>query len=497
MAIESIRLDSSSQVPLYRQLSANIAELIGRGGIREGERLPATRELAGLLGLNRTTISAAYGLLEQQGLIHGHVGRGSFVASRSGSSTEQADHEHAVDWDAILPRPELNSGSSAYPIEISFASSRPAREAFPLTSFRRLAREVIDGPQAADILQLGSPHGYGPLRRYLFEEAKAAGTAGPDDDLIITNGCQQAWDLLARILASAGTPVILEDPTYHGLWQVFARTGANVIPAPVTDSGVDTVALEQLFQRHRPRLTVLTPSFQNPTGATMQLDQRRRVIELARKYNVVLLESDIYSELRYRGTALPRLKQLDTSGRVVLLGSYSKVAFPGLRVGWVIAPRPLVGRLAALKQMSDLHSDHLSQAVLLRFAESGELRKHIERTRNAGGQRLDSVLRACREHLPAGARFSRPDGGMSLWVELPAPLRSAELLARVQEHGVDFLPGSYFSAERSHPRGLRLSFGGLLPEQIERGVRIIGDMAKKELLGLAANASLEPVTALV
>ncbi len=494
MVLETIRLDAASAVPLYRQLSSNISDLIDRGAIRVGERLPATRELAGLLGLNRTTISAAYALLEEQGLIHGHVGRGSFVAARTGLSSES---EPEVDWDAILPRPESNPNNSTHPIEISFASSRPAREAFPLASFRRLAREVIDGPQAADILQLGSPHGYGPLRRYLFEEAKASGLAGPDDDLIITNGCQQAWDLLARTLTTAGTPVVLEDPIYHGLWQVFDRAGADVIPAPVTDSGVDTVALEQLFQRHRPRLAVLTPSFQNPTGATMPLDHRRRVLDLARQYNVVLLESDIYSELRYRGAALPRLKQLDSTGRVVLLGSYSKVAFPGLRVGWVIAPRPLVARLAALKQMSDLHSDHLSQAVLLRFAESGELKKHIERTRNAGCQRLDAVLRACREYLPQGSRFSRPDGGMSLWVELPAPLRAAELLARVQEHGVDFLPGSYFSADHSHPRGLRLSFGGLLPEQIERGVRIIGDSAKREFLTLPAHASPEPVTALV
>ncbi len=497
MVLETIRLDITSEVPLYRQLSSNIAELISRGDIRVGDRLPATRELAGQLGLNRTTISAAYALLEEQGLIHGHVGRGSFVASRLGFSGHLADIEPAVDWDAILPGPELQGSSPAYPIEISFSSSRPSREAFPLASFRRLAREVIDGPQVADILQLGSPHGYGPLRRYLYEEATAAGTAGPDDDLIITNGCQQAWDLLARTLAPAGTPVVLEDPLYHGLWQVFAQAGAEVIQAPVTGSGVDTSVLEQLFQRHKPRLAVLTPSFQNPTGATIPLNQRHRVIELAQQHNVVLLESDIYSELRYRETSLPRLKQLDTGGRVVLLGSYSKVAFPGLRVGWIIAPRPLVAHLAALKQLSDLHSDHLSQAVLLRFAESGELRKHIERTRHAGSRRLDAVLRACREHLPAGARFTQPDGGMSLWVELPAPLRSVELLARAQAQGVDFLPGSYFSAERSHPRGLRLSFGGLLPEQIERGVRIIGEAAKQELQASASNVGQEPVTALV
>ena len=239
------------------------------------------------------------------------------------------------------------------------------------------------------------------------------------------------------------------------------------------------------------------PAFKIPPGATLPLERRKRLLELTRRFGVVLVESDIYSELRYEGNALPPLKQLDPSGNTILLGSYSKVSFPGLRVGWVIAPRPVIARLAEAKQLSDLHSDQLSQAVLLRFAQSGELARHLERARAAGAERLEAALRACARHLPAGATFSRPAGGMNLWIELPAPLTAEALLSRVEERGVSFLPGRYFSARRPHTRGLRIGFGGLSSEQIARGIQILGQTAASELAAHSANLSLEPVAALV
>jgi 2-aminoadipate transaminase len=493
-----IQLDPGGERPIYRQLSEQIARLISAGDLQMGERLPATRELAGQLGLNRTTVSAAYELLENQGLILGQVGRGSFVANPPAgrARSEVADaRSQSIVWDELLPVAEGSSTISPFPIEISFSSSRPMREGFPLGAFRKIAREVVDGPKAADILELGSPLGYAPLRSYLLEEARATGLAQPGDDLLITNGCQQALDLLARVLATKGGPIAVEDPVYHGLWQVFARAGAELAPVQVGQAGVDLEALELLLERQHPRVLLVTPNFQNPTGATIPAPNRKRLMELARRYGTLVLESDIYSELRYTGQPLTRLKQLDTHGQVALLGSYSKISFPGLRVGWVLGPRPLIESLAQCKQMSDLHSDQLAQAVLLRFAESGELKKHLEQTRASGARRLGAVLRACRDNLPAGIRYSKPEGGMSLWLDLPAPLRAQEILARAREQGVDFLPGSYFSPGRPHTRGLRLSFGGLSPEQIDRGVRILGHVIEHELS--AAIRSTEPVVALV
>ncbi|MGI8962317.1 MAG: PLP-dependent aminotransferase family protein, partial [Bryobacteraceae bacterium] len=388
-------------------------------------------------------------------------------------------------------------GHSIYETEINFANSRPAEDEFPLAQFRRTSKQVIDGPDAAEILQLGSPHGYGPLRRYLLEQATAAGVARLGDDLIITNGCQQGLDLLARLFARGGESVVLEDPVYHGVVRVFSRAGANIISIDLGETGIDVNRLDEAVLQHRPRLLVLTPSFQNPTGVTIPFEHRKRIVELAQRSGVVLIENDIYSELRYRGTSLPTLKEVDETGNTILLRSYSKVSFPGLRVGWIIAPRAVIECLAEAKQISDLHSDQLSQAVLLRFAESGELSQHIERTRRAGRERLNAVLRACATYLPSGTKFTRPEGGMSLWVELPAPLNAENLLNRAQERGVNFLPGRYFSARRTHARGLRLSFGGLAPEQITRGIQILGEAAQRELTASAVSANFEPAAALV
>jgi 2-aminoadipate transaminase len=465
-----------------------------------GERLPATRELAGQLGLNRTTVSAAYAVLEEAGLLRGEVGRGSFVAQRKNEANVPGappSGEPDALWRSVLGEPDGLPAAAGSRAAISFASSRPAEDEFPMDAFRRLAREVIDSPEAAAILQLGSPYGYEPLRRYLLDEARRSGAATSEDDLLITNGCQQALDLLSRVLVAPGTPVAVEDPVYHGLLSVFGRAGARLLPVPVGEHGLNVAALESVMASERPRLLITTPNFQNPTGTTLSQAARNAALELAQRTETIVIESDIYSDLRYEGAPAPSLKQLDSSGRTVLLGSYSKVAFPGLRVGWVIGPRPLIARLAEAKQISDLHSDQLAQAVLLRFAESGELKRHLEATRRAGALRLRAVLEACERHLPRGSRFTRPQGGMNLWVELPAPLESEAVLRGAEERGVNFLPGIYFGARREHRRGLRLSFGGLRPQEITRGVAAIGEAAAAELAGHRERAALEPVAALV
>jgi len=494
--LSQITFDTESGVPLYRQLADSIRALIEHGRLQGGQRLPATRELATQLGLNRATVSAAYNMLEESGVLQGHVGRGSFVAKGAAALAEAVNP--GLDWEAILPALEFGSAPAAN-IEINLASSRPAAANFPLAAFRRLAKEVIDSPEAETILQLGSPHGYGPLRRYLMDQAAAEGVARPSDDLLMTNGCQQALDLIARLFfaGDAARPVALESPVYHGLLRVFARAGASMIPVPVDQDGMDAEALEAAIARGNPRLAVVTPSFQNPMGTTLSLERRKRIVELAQRSGTVLIENDIYSELRYRGPALPTLKELDKAGNVILLRSYSKVSFPGLRVGWVIGPRPLIARLAESKQICDLHSDQLSQAVLLRFAQSGELAKHLQQTRVAGLRRLEAALSACEKYLPKGSSFTRPDGGMCYWIELPAPLNAENVLPRAEKRGVSYLPGTLFSNRPAHRRGLRVSFGGLTPEQITRGIKLIAEAAMEELGMLNAHSRLEPVAAIV
>ena len=460
-------LNSTSDAPLYRQLSGKIKEMIHSGVLSQGERLPPTRELAGSLGLNRTTVSAAYDLLETEGLIKAHVGRGSFVN--------------------VPARP-------AGPI--SFSSSRPSESLFPLAAFRTTCAEVIQSPEAQTILQLGSPSGYPPLRRYLMAQAVREGIARPTDEILISSGCQQAFDLLQRILASRGETVAIEDPVIPGLRNAFARDGARLIGVPVGPQGMDLNALERTLDRDRPGIVIVTPNYQNPTGATLPLDARRRLVRMAVKAGVTLVENDIYGSLGYDGEVLPTLKQLDETGAVVLLRSFSKLAFPGLRVGWVIGPKPIIERLTEAKQWSDLHTDQLSQAILYRFAESGRLEDHRQRMLSAGSERVRAAIEACERHLPAGTNFTRPRGGMNLWVQLPEPLDAGELLPRAERAGVTYLPGKFFGVSRQVPGSLRISFAGMEPHRIEAGLAILGGIFREEL-ERAKDSRLEPMTAMV
>lgn len=558
--LPKLHTDAGSSVPLYRQIYEQLGSAILAGKLAPGERLPATRELAGSIGLNRTTIAAAYELLEADGLIRSHVGKGTFVIGpettgpeKTGLETTRSKKtglglEKGRDWDALFARKNqdtapisyvsrpsdqgpardiVKSGDSLWvphsapfdledaseigvrsqdfhlpgalhippsAAQISFSASRPSQEQFPLEEFRATVREVIDSPEAAQILQLGPASGYGPLRRFIVNEARKTGTAREDDDVLITSGVQQAFDLIQRVLASRGETVVIEDPVYPGLRNAFQRGGARVIGVPMGSTtgssttgsnGVDFAALERILghidERQHPRLMVLTPNFQNPTGTTIPAATRKDILALARKAGTIVIENDLYGDLRYKGEDIPSIKRMDESGDTILLGSFSKIAFPGLRVGWVIGPRHFIARLTEAKEASDLHSDQLSQAVLLRFAESGRLAAHRKKMIATGAERLEACLAGCAQNLPEGSEYTRPEGGMNVWVRLPEPLDASELAARAQRENISFLPGRYFAVSRAHPHSLRLSFIGLEPEKIQFGLRVLGAILKSEL----------------
>jgi 2-aminoadipate transaminase len=481
-----VRLDPRSEEPLYRQLYAQLRERILSGALARGEKIPPTRELAGLLGVNRATVAAAYELLEQEGLIRGHVGRGSFVAGGGA----------ALDWEARLRGTGLEARGWGGEARINFASARPGEDLMPVEEFRACARDVLRG-DIERILRLGSPYGYAPLREWLIEQGRAEGTVREDDDLIITSGCQQALDLLERTLAGAGGFVALEDPVYPGLRDVFTRAGARVAGVPVAGEGIDLDALARLLERETPAAVAVTPNFQNPTGATMGLEARRHLLRLARGAGVAVIENDIYGGLRYEGRDLPSLKQLDESRLVIQVRSVSKLALPGLRVGWVTGPREVVRRLAEWKQTADLHSDHLSQAVLLRLFESGRMESHRRRLLDAGRARLRAALDGCAKHLPPGSRFTRPEGGANVWVRLPEGLDAERLLAKAEAAGVSYLPGRLFAVQRADAGALRLSFAGLEPALIEEGLQILGRIFRREWQKARASASAGLAPAIV
>lgn len=426
--IQLPQIDVQSNLPVYRQLYAGLKSSILAGQLGDGDRLPPTRDLAQQMGLNRATVSAAYALLEEDGLVSGQVGRGSFVQNKA-----------------------TDDG------EISFATSRPSADLFPLDEFRETAQEVLSR-QALQILQLGSPFGYGPLRSFLIDEAIAEGNFDPEhDDLLITSGCQQALDLIQKALIPRGSLVLAEEPVYPGLKNAFSN-------GLTTNPGAANI-----------EAAIVTPSFHNPTGYTLSLAERQNLAASGR----LLIEVDIYSRLRYSGEALPTVRSMRVKNSI-LLRSFSKIAFPGLRVGWVIANKAAVQRLATAKQWTDLHSDQLSQAIMLEFARTGRLDAHLARVLEAGRLRLAATLENLEKTLPAGSTYTRPEGGMNLWVTLPRGCDSGAILEKARREGVSYLPGRYFSLSEPFHESFRLSFAGLSPTRIAEGLRRLAPLFEEE-----------------
>ncbi len=489
--LPDLSLDESSHTPLYRQIADQLRQLLERGDLAPGDRLPPTRALSLTLNVNRATVIAAYEALESEGLIRSHVGRGSFVERRPPLPGPK------LNWDEILASDEGLPAPIAAEAEISFALARPAGDLFPEDDFRATLRELAASPELGAILQLGAPAGYAPLRQYLLDHAREQQAAGSDDDILITSGVQQGFDLIQRLLASRGETVVIEDPVYPGLKNVFLRGGARVIGAPVGLHGLDIDQVERIFEREKPRLMLVTPNYQNPTGTSLSLGSRHALLTFARRHGVVLVENDLYSGLHYGDAAPAPIKKLDQNGDTVLLRSFSKIAFPGLRVGWVIGPRHFIGRLTEAKQWTDLHTDQLSQAALLRFAQSRRLEAHCERMRAEGLRRLGAALEACERYLPKGARFTRPTGGMNLWIRLPDTADAAALLEKARARGVSYLPGKYFAVSREETGSLRISFAGLDPARIDQGLRILGEVFADDAALRRAHEAEGPAPALV
>ena len=492
-----LHLQPESHVPLYIQLRDQLRALVHAGDLRTGDRIPASRELAVQLGVHRTTVANAYAELESEGLIRGHVGRGTFIQEAAAPlqitpAPHPAKMNGGVRWESLFAdergEEALSRLTQAAPRgAISFVMARPASEFFPVEELRKCTNAVWRR-EGADVLQFGPSDGYPPLKHVLIEMLRSEGYDVRDESLLITDGCQQALDLLCKAFLRPGDSVITENPTYPGSLAIFAGARVRTLGVPVkteagpgTTPGVDLVAIEAALMQNRVKMMVLTPDFHNPTGTTLPVAERRRLLEIATRYQVPVVEDHIYARLRARGERIPSLKQLDRSNLVIQIDSFSKVAFPGLRVGWIIAPPSVIDRLRLVKQATDLHTDQLAQAVLAEFTRRGHLARHIERTRKIYSARLAALEQALARCMPPGATWTRPEGGMCVWVELPPGFDSTELLIHVRERGVVFAPGRYFYFQDPHPNTLRLGFAGLGEREIARGVAILGDVLRTEM----------------
>jgi 2-aminoadipate transaminase len=483
-----VHVDRSSHVPIYLQIKESVRNLIVQGTLNPGERLPSTRNLASKLGINRMTVEAAFSQLEADGLVSSHVGRGTFV-TRLAAALESRPHlAEEMDAEAVsrlwaplfvdyrsapMSLPTMTSRNGAK--YISFVPAAPGADLFPAIDFRRCADFVLKR-RLTEVSSIGSSDGLASLKSYLLRWFAQNGMEASEDEIVITTGCQQSMDLIRKVLIQPGDSIILENPTYPGAVAALAPSAPSSterLQLPVGDDGPDLRSLTSLLSRNRCKLMYSVPNFHNPTGRTMPLQARTQLVKLASQFRVPILEDDVFGELRYSGPALPTLRSLCPE-LVIYIGSFSKMLTPGLRLGWILAPRPVIQQVTVVKQSADLHTNLLIQATMDEFCRRDLLNRHMKRARRVFMRRRDAMAGALRKHFPSDARFDVPDGGLSMWVSLPHDCNTDDLLRLAVERGVQFLPGSAFYYRSPLHHSLRLSFAAEPEEKIEEGIATLG-----------------------
>lgn len=353
---------------------------------------------------------------------------------------------------------------------LSFAGGLPAPELFPVEAIAQAHAEVFahEGPAA---MQYSTTEGYGPLREWICAHLAQRGQRTTIDQVITTAGSQQGIDLVAKVMLDPGDVVVVENPSYLAALQNFDGYQARIECVGSDDEGMKVDELEELARRCRPKLIYIVPNFHNPKGTTLSLARRHALVSFAQRHGVLILEDNPYGELRFRGEALPSLASLDDLGVVVQLGTFSKTLAPGLRIGWAVGSREMMRSLTIVKQSTDLHTATLAQRATARLLKTFDYDAHLLRLRAVYGQRCQTMLSALETSMPEGTKWTQPDGGMFLWVELPRGMRGEDLLPRAIEKKVAFVPGSPFFASNPKAECIRLNYSNRPPELIEEGMR--------------------------
>ncbi len=370
---------------------------------------------------------------------------------------------------------------------ISFAGGLPAPEVFPLKEFQEACNRVLEtsGRQA---LQYGTTEGYRPLREMIARHAARYGIQITADNILITSGSQQALDFIGRLFINNGDHIVVESPTYLGALQAWNAYGANYVSVPSDEHGMIVDELEKAL-RVGPKFIYVLPNFQNPSGTTLILERRRKLVELADKYGVPIVEDDPYGQLRFEGEHLPSVVSLDSefrgpngghySGNVIYLSTFSKLLAPGLRLAWIVAPAEVVRRIVMAKQAADLHTATFNQFVAYEVGKGGFLDEHVKFICQVYKERRDVMLETMDEMFPAEVRWTHPEGGMFLWGILPQGMDAAEVLKQAIERKVAFVPGAPFHPNGGGENTMRINFSYSNPDIIREGITRLGILLKE------------------
>jgi DNA-binding transcriptional MocR family regulator len=476
-----IEIDRESKTPVYIQISDQLRRQIITGEIPAGRRLPSERKLAECLGVNRTTVLNAFEVLKSENLLEAAIGSGTVVREADREEETPAGTVAEPVWNQLFSRYATRLESGLVGDLLALASRRDVISfATGIASPDSGPAEILEGLEADVLLKeniralLHSPtEGFLSLRTAMCALMQKRGVFCRPDEVMLLAGSQQGIDLASRIFIDPGDIVVLEEPTYFPAIQVFKAAGARIMTVPVDDQGMKVEQLEQLLTRYRPKLIYTVPTYQNPTGTEMTLERRRRLVELASRCNVVVLEDDAYGDLCYESGQQPLIKSLDAGGHVIYLSTFSKNVYSGLRLGWIVADKKIVRQFSSAKQLMDLHSSSLSQWLVERFVSSGAIAAHLKKVCVEYKERRDLMVSALNRYAPAGASWNTPAGGYYIWCRLPRGFSADRLVSKAAGYGVTFIPGRPFYVSGEGDDHIRLNFTYAPKNKIDDGVRLL------------------------
>jgi 2-aminoadipate transaminase len=394
------------------------------------------------------------------------------------------DNPNPIEWHFADRAEQLKSSFireilkiTQQPEIISFAGGLPSPATFPVDEMK-LAFDKVLSNNGKVALQYGPTDGYLPLRQWIADSLSTDGARIVPEQVLMTSGSQQALDLLGKVLIDEGSRVLVETPSYLGALQAFSVYRPDFVSVDTDEHGVIPTSVARVADGAR--LLYALPNFQNPTGRTLSVERRLELVETCARHRLPLIEDDPYGALSYKGEPLPKMVAMNPDG-VIYMGSFSKVLTPGIRLGYVVAPLPLVRRLELAKQAADLHTSQLTQMVVHEVIKDGFLQRHIPTIRTLYGDQCQSMLAAMEQHFPAGVEWTRPEGGMFIWVTLPKHIDAMKLLEEALVQKVAFVPGAPFYANDPATNTLRLSFVTVPPERIRAGIEILGKLIAAHL----------------
>lgn len=361
------------------------------------------------------------------------------------------------------------------PEVISFAGGLPAPELFPIEEIKAVNTYVLDH-NGEHALQYATTEGHQPLREWIARRMNARlGTSFCDENILITHGSQQALDLSGKVFLDEGDVVLCESPTYLAALSAFKAYSCKFAEIPTDDNGMIMSQLEKALEKYpTAKLIYVIPDFQNPTGRTWSLERRQQLAEISARYHVAVLEDNPYGELRYEGNFLPSVKSLDGAGNVLCTGTFSKIFCPGYRIGWIAGEKEVIRKYVLVKQGVDLQCNTIAQMVISAYLEKYDIDVHIDKIREVYRKRRDTAIEAIRSAFPSDIKFTKPEGGLFLWIELDEKIDTAKLLEKCLEHNVAFVPGTSFFPNTKKCNTLRINFSNMPEDKISEGIMRIG-----------------------